>query len=82
MAAVRKAKAPDLSDPGGKTTIVLGPSEMLGLVIKEKGTPNAAKIYPTFGSSHQQGHWQFAASQAVIAIWGPEVFSFLDAVMR
>jgi len=81
MAAVRKAKAPIFLIQAAND-YSLGPSEMLGPVIKEKGTPNAAKIYPTFGSSHQQGHWQFAASQAVIAIWGPEVFSFLDAVMR
>ena len=53
---------------------------MLGPIIRAKGAPNDAKVYPAFGTTHQQGHGGFAV-RAGIPIWSADVFAFIDAVL-
>jgi carboxymethylenebutenolidase len=60
----------------------LGPSCLLGPIIRGKGAPNEAKVYPPFGTTPQQGHAGFAATDGGIAIWQADVFGFLNAVMK
>ena len=38
-----------------------------------------AKIYPPFGSNHQDGHWGFCSSAT--EVWGSDVLDFLEAQM-
>ncbi len=58
-----------------------GPSEVLGPIIRAKGPPNQAKLYPAFGTTPMQGHGGFAGRGGV-PIWSADVFAFLDAVLR
>jgi dienelactone hydrolase len=60
----------------------LEPSRALGIELDKKGAPNQAKIYPSFGSTAQDGHWRFAASPQGSSYWAPDVFVFLQAAMR
>lgn len=80
-AATRNAKAP-LFLAQAENDYSLGPSEVLGRIIREKGYPNDARVYPRFGTTPQQGHWVFATTDAGISIWHPDVFAFLDHVFR
>jgi carboxymethylenebutenolidase len=57
-----------------------GPSEVLGPAIRKRGGVNQAKLYPTFGTSHQQGHGAFACWNVGTRIWGDDVFAFIDKV--
>jgi carboxymethylenebutenolidase len=54
----------------------LGPSLFLGPMIQRKGPPNQAWIYPPYGTTPQEGHWDFATKDGGIAIWGSDVLSF------
>jgi hypothetical protein len=58
-----------------------GPTEVLGAAIRKRGAPNEAKLYPTFGSTHQQGHAAFACWNIGTRIWGPDVMAFVDTVL-
>src|ERR1051325_610675 len=58
----------------------LGPSQVLGQIIRAKGAPNAAKVYPASGTTPQEGHAGFAVRDG-IAIWSPDVFAFLQAAL-
>jgi hypothetical protein len=49
--------------------------------VEKKGAPNHAKIYPSFGGTAQDGHWKFGSRRDGIAVWAPEVDSFLDATL-
>jgi dienelactone hydrolase len=60
----------------------LGPSEILGPVIKRKGAPNQAKVYPPYGTTPQEGHAGFATTEGGIAIWGSDVLEFFRTVIR
>jgi dienelactone hydrolase len=60
----------------------LGPSEILGPVIKRKGAPNQAKVYPPYGTTPQEGHAGFATKEGGIAIWGSDVLEFFRTVIR
>jgi carboxymethylenebutenolidase len=60
----------------------LGPSEVLGPMIKRKGPPNQARIYPPYGTTPQEGHFDFATKEGGIDIWGPDVFAFFQLVTR
>lgn len=56
-----------------------GPSEVLGPIIRSKGGLNTARLYPAFGTTHQDGHGGFACWQEGIAIWGDAVLAFMKA---
>jgi hypothetical protein len=60
----------------------LGPSEVLSPVIKRKGAPNQAKVYPPYGTNPQEGHAGFATKEGGIAIWGSDVLEFFRAAIR
>jgi dienelactone hydrolase len=81
LEAVRGAKVP-LFLVQAQNDYGLGPSEVLGPVIKRKGPPNQAKIYPPYGTTPQEGHYAFATKEDAIAIWGSDVLDFFRAVIR
>jgi carboxymethylenebutenolidase len=81
LEAVLDAKAP-LFLIQAQNDYNLGPSEVLGPMIKRKGVPNQARIYPPYGTTPQEGHWGFATKEGGIAIWGPDVLAFFQAVIR
>lgn len=58
-----------------------GPSETLGPIVRRKGPPSDAKLYPAFGTTNQQGHGGFAVRGGV-PIWSPDVFAFLDRALK
>jgi dienelactone hydrolase len=79
MTAARNAKAP-IYLAQAQNDYSLGPSEVLGPVIRAKGGLNDAKVYPAFGDTPQQGHGGFAVRGGV-PIWSPDVLAFLDRVL-
>lgn len=79
--AIRNAQAP-LFLLQAENDFGLGPSEVLGPQIRAKGSPNDAKLYPSFGTTHKEGHGGFAKDEGGIAMWEDDVFKFLDAVMK
>jgi carboxymethylenebutenolidase len=81
LEAVRNAKSP-LFLIQAKNDFSLGPSEVLGPVIKRKGPPNQAKVYPPYGTTPQEGHYAFATKEGGIAIWGSEVLEFFKEASR
>jgi dienelactone hydrolase len=58
-----------------------GPSEVLGAAIRKRGAPNQAKLYPAFGTTHQQGHAAFACWNIGTRIWGSDVMAFIQTVL-
>ena len=58
------------------------PSKVLGPELEKKGPPNHAKIYPSFGTTAQDGHWRFGSYRDGIAIWASDVSAFLDATLH
>ena len=76
LMAVHAAKAPVFLLQA-ENDYNLGPSEVLGPVIRAQGFRNRAKVYPAFGTTHQEGHAGFACWEEGIAIWGPDVLDFL-----
>jgi dienelactone hydrolase len=81
LEAVRNAKSP-LFLIQAQNDFSIGPSEVLGPVIKQKGPPNQAKVYPPYGTTPQEGHYAFATKEGGIAIWGSEVLDFFKAACR
>jgi poly(3-hydroxybutyrate) depolymerase len=79
MTAVRNATAP-IYLAQAQNDYSLGPSEVLGPVIRAKGGLNDAKVYPAFGATPQQGHGGFAVGGGV-PTWSPDVFAFLDRAL-
>jgi carboxymethylenebutenolidase len=79
--ATNNAKAP-LFLAQAENDYSLGPSNVLGPIVRDKGPPNVAKVYPPFGTTPQQGHAGFAAAKVGIAIWRADVFEFLNDVMK
>jgi carboxymethylenebutenolidase len=77
--AARNAKAP-LFLAQAQNDFSLGPSQVLGPIIRAKGAPNDAKVYPPNGATHEDGHAGFAVRGGVPA-WSGDVFGFLDRVM-
>jgi dienelactone hydrolase len=57
----------------------LGPSELLGEALRDKGPPNLARVYPPFGLGRASGHAGFACEG--MGRWGVDVLAFLDEVM-
>jgi carboxymethylenebutenolidase len=74
--AIREAKAPVFLIQA-QNDITLEPSEMLGKELNLKSRPNTAKVYPPFGTSHQQAA-NFAAAGS--GVWGSDVTKFLETV--
>ena len=58
----------------------LGPSHTLSKEANKKHKDFQSKIYPAFGSSHQDGHWGFCSSAT--DVWGADVLAFLEAQMK
>jgi dienelactone hydrolase len=81
LEAVREAKAP-LFLIQAQNDYGLGPSEVFGPVIKRKGPPNQPKVYPPYGTTPQEGHYDFATKEGGIAVWGSDVLDFFRAVIR
>jgi carboxymethylenebutenolidase len=81
LEATRGAKTP-LFLIQAQNDFSLGPSEALGQLIRRKGPPNRAMIYPPYGTTPQEGHWAFATKEGGIAIWGSDVLAFFHTVIR
>ncbi|HMB29243.1 MAG TPA: prolyl oligopeptidase family serine peptidase [Blastocatellia bacterium] len=81
LEAVRNAKSP-LFLIQARNDFSIEPSEVLGPVIKRKGPPNQAKVYPPYGTTPQEGHYAFATKEGGIAIWGSEVLDFFRAASQ
>jgi len=79
--AVRRASAP-IFVIQAQNDYSLEPSKVLGKELEKKGPPNQAKIYPSFGSTAQDGHWGFGTRREGITVWSADVNAFLDATMR
>jgi len=79
LQALHNAKAPVfLIQAHGDYSI--GPYELLGRYLREKGGLNMAHLYPKFGTTHEEAHAGFATQSAGIAIWGADVLVWLDKV--
>jgi carboxymethylenebutenolidase len=81
LEAVLTAKAP-LFLIQAQNDYSLGPSEVLGPMIQQKGPPNQATTYPPYGTTPQEGHWDFATKEGGAAIWGQDVLAFFKVVIR
>jgi dienelactone hydrolase len=63
----------------------LGPTQLLGAELNQRGAPNRSKLYPVFGpdpENHQAGHGGFAVSADGIKIWAPDVLAFISEVSK
>jgi len=58
----------------------LAPSHALTKEANKKHKDFQSKIYPNFGSSHQDGHWGFCSTAT--DVWGDDVLAFLDLQMK
>lgn len=77
--AVNHAKAP-IFILQAKNDYNIDPTKVLGKIATAHG--GQAKIYPQFGNTPQEGHWEFATSRAGIAMWGDDVLQFIAAALR
>jgi len=77
--AVKHAKAP-VFILQAKNDYSTQPAEVLGKIAKAHG--GQAKIYPAFGNTAQEGHWDFATSTAGIAIWQEDVLQFIETAFH
>lgn len=73
--AVKNAKAPVLVLQA-ENDYDLAPARELEADLRRRGDGSAAKVYPSFGKSHQDGHGAFAVTSEGAAIWGADVVSF------
>jgi carboxymethylenebutenolidase len=58
----------------------LSPSRVLSKEADKKKKQFQSKIYPPFGSTHQDGHWGFCSSAT--DVWGNDVLAFLEIQMK
>jgi carboxymethylenebutenolidase len=58
----------------------LAPSRVLREEANKKKKNFQSKIYPAFGSNHQDGHWGFCSSAT--DVWGNDVLAFLETQMK
>ena len=79
LQAVDHAKAP-IFLLQAKNDYSLGPSHALSKEANKKHKDFQSKIYPAFGSTHQDGHWGFCT--AATDVWGNDVLAFLEAQMK
>jgi carboxymethylenebutenolidase len=77
--AVDQAKAPIFLIQA-ENDYNLAPSQVLSKEANKKHKNFQSKIYPAFGSTHQDGHWRFC-SQAT-DVWGNDVLAFLEEQMK
>lgn len=77
--AVDQAKAPVFLIQA-ENDYNLAPSRVLSKEAGKSHKDFRAKIYPAFGSSHQDGHWGFCSTAT--EIWGNDVLVFLEAQMK
>ena len=77
--AVKQAKAP-VFILQAKNDYSTKPAEVLGKIAKAHG--GQAKIYPAFGKTAQEGHWDFATTSAGITIWERDVLEFIDGAFH
>jgi carboxymethylenebutenolidase len=80
LRSVKEAKAP-LFLLQAENDYSTGPTELLGAAIRKRGAPNQSKLYPVFGTTHQQGHAAFACWDIGTRTWGDDVMRFINAVM-
>ena len=76
--SVRNAKAPVFVIQA-QNDFTLEPSELLGKELERKGSPNRAKVYPPFGTTHAQGN-MFALSGCTT--WSSDVFDFVREALN
>lgn len=77
--AVRDAKAP-VFILQAKNDYSTEPAEVLGKIAKKHA--GNARIYPGFGKTPQQGHWDFATTSTGIEVWGEDVLQFIETAFR
>jgi carboxymethylenebutenolidase len=77
--AVHLAKAPVFLIQA-ENDYSLAPSRVLREEANKKKKDFQSKIYPAFGSSHQDGHWGFCSSAT--DVWGNDVLAFLETHMN
>ena len=58
----------------------LTPSRALSKEANKKKKNFQSKIYPAFGSTHQDGHWGFCSSAT--DVWGNDVLTFLEEQIK
>jgi len=58
----------------------LEPSRVLTREATKNHTNFQSKIYPRFGTTHQDGHGKFCSTAT--DVWGNDVLAFLDAQMK
>jgi carboxymethylenebutenolidase len=58
----------------------LAPSRVLNKEANKRKKDFQSKIYPPFGSTHQDGHWGFCSSAT--DVWGNDVLAFLETRMK
>lgn len=58
----------------------LAPSHALTKEATKKHKDFQSKIYPAFGKSHHDGHWEFCSTAT--EVWGADVLAFLEAQMK
>jgi len=56
----------------------LGPSNVLTPAVLKHGPPSKGKIYPPYGTTHEEGHAGFCSTAT--GVWGGDVLDFLAAV--
>lgn len=77
--AVDLAKAPILLIQA-ENDYSLAPSRVLSKEATKKKKDFQSKVYPAFGSTHQDGHWGFCSSGT--GVWGNDVLVFLETQMK
>jgi hypothetical protein len=58
----------------------IGPYELLGRYLLGNGGRNTAHLYPKFGATPEEAHWDFATQSAGIMIWGEDVLTWLQSI--
>jgi carboxymethylenebutenolidase len=79
LRAVDQAKAPVFLLQA-KNDFSLAPSHALSKEANKKHKEFQSKIYPAFGKSHHDGHWEFCSTAT--EVWGADVLAFLEAQMK
>jgi carboxymethylenebutenolidase len=76
--AIRKANIPLLFIQA-ENDYDLSPSRTLAAELEQLGKPYKLLFFPPYGNTHAEGHGVFCSQGT--DVWGPAVFSFLDASM-
>ena len=78
LSAVRNATIP-IFFIQAENDFDLTASRELAAEMQRTGKPHQIKFYPPFGTTHQDGH-DFCVKG--VAVWGADVFAFLEANLR